>query len=491
MNYNVANKFRGIHNGGGRGYVMYEPKYHTLLQVGQWGEDCHEEMPVCPPMFHFKQNIIHNTLPKKGKPQPSLGKPSRVKTLPVIQIRKPRRIAPGGDPAPETPSNWPSGGGGGGSQGDAPFCRQCGPKVDGVIGVPDPDSINPFPLRLNGLEVSPFELIFGEGTVPVGIRQDGDYYSITPTNYEEDQVIQLTIGVDFPALEDGGISFSKADLTQEQWEKVPGEGTVYVNGESINYSAKGSWDVVGDNVSLSFLFNVGRDSTRGTGLPFRPADSGLRVDLRSPHMVGDSAYIFLTPTSPAQPTYLDITVNDDLSISNDQDSQNIKFSGEGLDRRGSGYVNGSYLVVQNSVLAPPGGAAGDYGGCVVMRIQTMRWPDADIDTCVAGSTSFPTNTSRYCCHTGFLTPSDWPYGEGRCAPMADYQNSFMGEYAQHCPFGFEYDPEGMMKDGLTCKQCESGTTSFDSGQAPSNPNCDPGQPGLGCQKCCEDAGRDC
>jgi hypothetical protein len=469
MNYNVANKFRGIHNGGGRGYVMYEPKYHTLLQVGQWGKDCHEEMPVCPPMFHFKQNIIHNIPPKKDKPQPPAGKPSRVKTLPVIQIRKPRRIAPGGDPAPETPSNWPSGGGSG-SQGDAPFCRQCGPKVDGVIGVPDPDSINPFPLRLNGLEVSPFELIFGQNAVIDGIRQDGDY-PITPTNYEEDQVIQLILGSLFTDVADA-ISISKEGLSQEQWEKVPSAGTVYVNGESINYNSKLSWDVVGPNVSLGW----------------NPDNRPLRSDLRVDHVAGESAYIFLTPASPDQTASLNITVNADRSISSDD----IKFSGEGgLDRRGSGYVNGSYLVVQNSVLAPPGGAAGDYGGCVVMRIQTMRWPDADIDTCVAGSTNFPTNTSKYCCHTGFLTPSDWPYGEGRCAPMADYQNSPTGEYAQHCPYGFEYDPEGMLKDGLTCKQCESGTTSFDPTLAPSDPICGAGQSGVGCQKCCEDAGRDC
>jgi len=468
MNYNVANKFRGIHNGGGRGYVMYEPKYHTLLQVGQWEEDCHEEMPVCPPMFHFKQNIIHNTLPKKDKPQPHPGKPSRVKTLPVIQIRKPRRIAPGGDPAPGTPSNWPTGGGSGsGSQGDAPSCRQCGPKVDGVIGVPDPDSNNPFPLRVDGLEVSPFNLIFGEGTVSNGIRQDGEYYSITPTNYEEDQVVQLTIASDF-TTGDEGIAFNKADLTgltQEQWENVPPTGTFYVNGESINYTTKSSWSDGGQNVTLSFPDGV----------------RALSLDLRTPHAAGENAYIFLTPASPDQTASLSITVNAERSISPD-----IKFSSESLDSRGSGYVNGSYLVVQNSDL---GGV--QYSGCVVMQIQTMRWPDADIDTCVAGSTSFPTNTSRYCCHTGFLTPSDWPYGEGRCAPMADYQNSLMGEYAQHCPYGFEYDPEGMLKDGLMCKQCESGTTSFDSTLAPSDPICDAGQSGVGCQKCCEDAGRDC
>lgn len=478
MNYNVANKFRGIHNGGGRGYVMYEPKYHTLLQVGQWEEDCHEEMPVCPPMFHFKQNIIHNILPKKDKPQPPHGKPSRVKTLPVIQIRKPRRIAPGGEPAPGTPSNWPDGGSSGsGSQGDAPSCRQCGPKVDGVIGVPDPDSINPFPLRLDGLEVSPFELIFGEGIVPDSIRQESDY-TITPTNYEEDQVIQLTIASDFAPDNTTEISFSKADsdLTQEQWENVvPSSGTVYVNGESINYRRKTAWGAAQNTVSLIFIID---------GVPSGRELPGGQNTARTLHAAGESAYIFLTPTSPDQTASLNITVNNaDRSISSDD----IKFSGEGgLDMRGSGYVNGSYLVVQNSDL---GGVP--FGGCVVMRIQTMRWPDADIDTCVAGSTSFPTNTSKYCCHTGFLTPSDWPYGEGRCAPMADYQNSPMGEYAQHCPYGFEYDPEGMLKDGLTCKQCESGTTSFDPTRAPSDPICDAGQSGVGCQKCCEDAGRDC
>jgi len=476
MNYNVANKFRGIHNGGGRGYVMYEPKYHTLLQVGQWEEDCHEEMPVCPPMFHFKQNIIHNTLPKKDKPQPHPGKPSRVKTLPVIQIRKPRRIAPGGDPAPGTPSNWPDGGGsgGGGSEGNAPSCRQCGPKVDGVIGVPDPDSNNSFPLRVDGLEVSPFNLIFGEGIVPDSIRQESEH-TRTPTNYEEDQVVQLTIASDFTIGNNFGIAFSKAgltDLTQEQWENVPSIGTVYVNGESINYHTKLPWDAAQNTVSLSFLI----DGVSGRELPNDGA--------RTVHAAGESAYIFLTPASPDQTASLSITVNADRSISPD-----IKFSGEGgLDSRGSGYTNGSYLVVQNSDLG--GGQA--FGGCVVMQIQTMRWPDADIDTCVAGSTSFPANTSRYCCHTGFLTPSDWPYGEGRCAPMADYQNSLMGEYAQHCPYGFEYDPEGMLKDGLMCKRCESGTTTtFDSTLAPSDPICDAGQSGVGCQKCCEDAGRDC
>ena len=465
MNYNVANKFRGIHNGGGRGYVMYEPKYHTLLQVGQWEEDCHEEMPVCPPMFHFKQNIIHNTLPKKDKPQPHPGKPSRVKTLPVIQIRKPRRIAPGGDPAPGTPSNWPDGGGrgGGGSEGNAPSCRQCGPKVDGVIGVPDPDSNNSFPLRRDGLEVTPFNLIFGEGTVPDSIREESEH-TRTPTNYEEDQVVQLTIASDFTTAATA-INFSKNGLTQEQWENVPPTGTFYVNGESINYTTKSSWSDGGQNVTLSFPDGV----------------RALSLDLRTPHAAGENAYIFLTPASPDQTASLSITVNAERSISPD-----IKFSSESLDSRGSGYVNGSYLVVQNSDL---GGV--QYSGCVVMQIQTMRWPDADIDTCVAGSTSFPTNTSRYCCHTGFLTPSDWPYGEGRCAPMADYQNSLMGEYAQHCPYGFEYDPEGMLKDGLMCKQCESGTTSFDSTLAPSDPICDAGQSGVGCQKCCEDAGRDC
>ena len=477
MNYNVANKFRGIHNGGGRGYVIYQPKYHTLLQVGQWGEDCHEEMPVCPPMFHFKQNIIHNTLPKKDKPQPPPGKPSRVKTLPIIQIRKPRRIAPGGDPEPGTPSNWPSGdGGGGGSERDAPFCRQCGPTVVGVIGVPDPDPNNQFPQRLNGLEVSPFNLIFGQGVVVAGNRDGGEYYSITnTTNYEEDEVVQLTIGVDFTALADGGISFSKAALSLEQWGNVPDEGTVYVNGESINYRAKGSWDVVADNVSLSFIINAG------------PTSRTLSPDLRTNHAVGESAYIFLTPTSPAQTTSLDITVNGDTSISQDPDlPPNIKFSSESFDSRGSGYGNGSYLIVQNSEL---GGT--EQSGCVIMQIRTMRWPDADIDTCVAGSSSFSTNMTKYCCHTGFLTPSDWPYGEGRCAPLGDYQTSLMGEYAQQCPTGYEYDPEGMLKDGLTCKQCESGTTLFDSEQAPSDPNCNIGQSGEGCQRCCEEPGRNC
>ena len=83
-----------------------------------------------------------------------------------------------------------------------------------------------------------------------------------------------------------------------------------------------------------------------------------------------------------------------------------------------------------------------------------------------------------------MTPGDWPQGANRCAPDGVFQVGRPEEWPRQCPDGYEYAPAD---DGLSCQKCTQGTSSFDPTQDPSN--C-PGN-GVGCQKCCEDAGVFC
>ena len=512
MNYNVANKFRGIHNGGGRGYVQYEPIYKPFNSLGKWGTDCVDEMPVCPPMFHFKKASIENT-PNVPLPAPSPPfAPTRIKTLPVIKIDTPKRQVSGDKPSPSN-SNWP--GSGGSATGDepvAPPCRQCGPKVPGVIGVSELGSVWP-KVNDNGQEQIPFTVVggttnttdfAGKKTVDnnvINFRSDGTYNNVSGdilySNYYTGTINAVNDDYKFPT-NDPSVTLTNA-----------------MNAGMINITNASNGVTVNDGKWQTFCSNL--DNGDGGKIYWSGADGADGNDGNTSEMISfvkSSTGCVITrglpmPHRTLKPAgYKFVIVLDDdkvenmsgiasLSIIVDGDTGKIDLETPGVYfsdlnyplSRGRGYPDNSLLVIENQYLGSD--VSNSSAGALLLAISTMKWPDADTSTCVVSSANFPGNTQKYCCSTGFLTPAHWNHGEGRCAPLANLQSTNNFTWPENCPFGYEYDPKGAVVDGLSCKRCESSTTSYDETVNPNSAACLSGGDGTGCQKCCEDSGREC
>ena len=533
MNYNVANKFR-------RTYVQYaQPTYMPFNSLGKWKAGCTDEMPVCPPMFHFNNKSIINEPPAPTEPVPQTNiRPERIQTLPVIDITRPRRIDPGSDPSGGGgSSNWPGGGGGSSDSEKPPNCRQCGPKILGVIGWPDPESR--WPLLRGGdgddadEETYPFTLpdvtIFTGDADLAGLksvwsaggskwRVPGEHNVTINKSYK--RIFTGKLHANFPTSDDATlkVKVADADLKAYQNGSTPLSNDV-ANSDVFTLNADGSGGIMPSAQNANDVIAVaGRVyfPNRGTVgsemiqfshiklqdgfIQFTISGRSLAQDKRITRVADgnspDSLIIVRDDDDEGDSVMrkakltVNLAENSTVPISIDDDDFNVFFEEEQYpESRGQSYTDYSFILLENTLM---GGELGDGSGGALVQIRTTSWPDLDTSSCVMSSTSFPENTQTYCCNTGFLTRSDWIHGEGRCAPLAMYNTTYSLKHPQHCPAGYVYDTQGINgPDGLSCKRCDESTTSYDPDISPSANQCTAGNSGIGCQKCCEGQGRTC
>ena len=536
MNYNVANKFR-------RTYVQYaQPTYMPFNSLGKWKAGCTDEMPVCPPMFHFNNKSIINEPPAPTEPVPQTNiRPERIQTLPVIDITRPRRIDPGSDPSGGGgSSNWPGGGGGSSDGEKAPNCRQCGPKILGVIGWPDPDSRWPLLRGGNGdnadEEKYPFTLpdvtIFSDDANAADVaglksvkvdaangswRKSGEHNVTINKSYK--RIFTGKLQANFPTSDDATLKvvLSEAYLKAYQNGSIPLSYAANSDVFTLNRT-DGSGGIVpsaGDPVAVAgrvYFPNkgtVGSEMIQFSGIKLENGFIQFTISGRS--LAENKRIMRVADGNP--PDYLIIVRDDDdegdsvmrkakltvnlsddstVPISIDDDDFNVFFEEEQYpESRGQSYTDYSFILLENTQM---GGdvQGGEGSGGALVQIRTTSWPDLDTSSCVMSSPNFPENTQTYCCNTGFITGSDWIHGEGRCAPLAMYNTTYSLKHPQHCPAGYVYDTQGINgPDGLSCKRCDESTTSYDPDISPSANQCTAGNSGIGCQKCCEGQGRTC
>ena len=431
--------------------------YTSLSSMGKPNKYCTNadpEAPVCPPMWNCP---LENVMPQMP---PSLALPPReIPKYTERVLRRPINPFPGGDPnlvslTSSTPGSASAGSSTDNDQGR--FCRQCGPRILGVIGVPNANAAAPWPaVDANGAEVNPF-IIAQEFAGPEAsdlIRAAGNY---TPdyTNYEAQNVLLqplpqgLAVSANFLVLAGDG------NNPPQNWDIIPSSGTVYIHGETIQYSGKGQAGVGGVWV-LSGL-------TRSLPQANRTAKAN-----------NENAIILLGAGTGNTSASITAGVAADRSATAWNLETNLS--------RGQGFTDNSVLVVPNSNL----GGTNANGGITLVEIRTTHWPDEDVSSCIVAEDESKIDVARqYCCFNDTLTADDWAGGAGRCAALAQYSVARPGEWAQHCPDGYEYSPGN---DGLFCKKCGTGTSTFDPTVNPANCPAN----GVGCQKCCEDPGIQC
>jgi len=396
-------------------------------------------------------------------------KPMKMKTdFEERTLRQPINPFPDGDPdlAPKN-INAPGTTAAGKSKDDSTkaVCRICGPRIQGVIGVPNPDPNEPWPARnADGSEQNPFtDFIFSgsvggsaQGLPRVGVVRSPGNYSITPINYSVDQLVEFTLQNDV-SIDATLISFT-GDANEAIFQRVPGVCTIYLDGESMRCTTRqgnvGGW-------AGSFIFGDRRD---------------LPEDRRRVYSAGDQLLVLPRWDDNASTGNTSATLNVEIgALAAELTSLNLQ---DNLSR-GRGYEDQSILVIKNTDL---GGVPGS--GAIICQVRTTHWPDEDVSTCIVPEQGKEDVARQYCCFEDSLTGKDWAGGEGRCASLAQYNVARPLEWPQHCPDGFEYAPGA---DGLFCKKCATGTSTFDPTLNPANCPAD----GVGCQKCCEDFGVSC
>ena len=434
----------------------------TMSKPNRYCTNADPTDPVCPPMWNCPLPITMTTITPREKPM-------KMKTdFEERTLRQPINPFPDGDPdlAPRN-INAPGSTAAGKSDDDSNkvMCRICGPRIEGVIGVPNPDPAEPWPARnADGSEQFPFtDFIFSEG---VGVSEQGlsrlgvvrtpGNYSITPSNYSVDQLVELTLQNDV-SIDAISISFT-GDANEAIFQRVPGVCTIYLDGESMRCSTRqgnvGGWAGV-------FTFGTGRD---------------LPEDRRRVYSAGETMLVLPRWDDNASTGNTSATLNVEIgALDAELRSLNLK---DNLSR-GRGYEDQSLLVIKNTDL---GGVQGS--GAIITTVRSTHWPDEDVSTCIVPEQGKEDVARQYCCFEDSLTGKDWAGGEGRCASLAQYNVARPLEWPQHCPDGFEYAPGD---DGLFCKKCATGTSSFDPTLNPDNCPVD----GVGCQKCCEDPGVSC
>jgi hypothetical protein len=393
-------------------------------------------------------------------------KPMKMKThFEERTLRQPINPFPDGDPdlAPIN-INAPGSTAAGKSKDDSSGtrCRICGPRIEGVIGVPNPDPTEPWPARnADGSEQLPFtDFIFNEslgqsaeGEARVGFIRTPGSYAITPVNYSADKLLELTLQSDV-SIDATSISFTGA-ANEALFQRVPGVCTIYLNGESMRCTTRqgnvGGW---------AGTFTFQRDLPRNR---------------RIVYSAGEEMLVLPRWDDSGSTGNTSATLNVEIAATGALGSLNIK---DNLSR-GRGYEDQSILVIKDTDL---GGVEGS--GAIITIVRTTHWPDEDVSTCIVPEQGKEDVARQYCCFEDSLTGKDWAGGEGRCASLAQYNVARPLEWPQHCPDGFEYAPGD---DGLFCKKCATGTSSFDPTLNPDNCPVD----GVGCQKCCEDPGVSC
>jgi hypothetical protein len=419
----------------------------TMSKPNRYCTNADPTDPVCPPMWNCPLPITMTMITPREKPM-------KMKTdFEERTLRQPINPFPDGDPdlAPKN-INAPGTTTPGKSKDDSSkaVCRICGPRIEGVIGVPNPDPTEPWPARnADGSEQNPFEDdLFGAESTPVGIRTAGTYFPSYDV-YEPGTVVSCELVSDFAAdattlvlsVPDGGV--------------IPANGTMYFIHETLAYTFDNAGnDIIGP-------VNVTLNVTRRGEPPDREAlDNGTEC--------------LIFNSQPTGNTSADIQV----SIEANRAAEGINLKNNLS--RGRGYTDRSIFVVNNENL----GGSVARGGALIFSVRSTHWPDEDVSTCIVPEEGKENVAREYCCFEDSLTGKDWSGGEGRCASLGQYQVARPEEWPQHCPDGFEYAPGA---DGLFCKKCGTGTSTFDPTLNPANCPAD----GVGCQKCCEDPGVSC
>ena len=427
--------------------------YTSLSSMGKPNKYCTNadpEAPVCPPMWNCPLENVMLQMP------PSLALPPReIPKYTERVLRRPINPFPGGDPnlvslTSSTPGSASAGSSADNDQGR--FCRQCGPRILGVIGVPNADPNAPWPaVDANGAEVNPFiiEEEFAGAEASDLIRAAGNY---TPdyTNYEAQNVLALPLAAIFPVTMVQTLTLGINGNIPNNWADIPNSGTLYIHGESIQYANK----------------IVEGGQTYGLG----PLTRALPQAQRTEKAAGENAIVLIGAGTGNTSASITAGVAADRSATAWNLETNLS--------RGQGFTDNSVLVVPNSNL----GGTNANGGVTLVEIRTTHWPDADVSSCIVAEDESKIDVARqYCCFNDTLTPDDWAGGAGRCASLAQYSVARPGEWAQHCPDGYEYSPGN---DGLFCKKCGTGTSTFDPTVNPANCPAN----GVGCQQCCENPG---
>lgn len=426
-------------------------RYNTLNTMSK--TKCSSDAPVCPPMWNAPIAPIYTVnIPTQLPPTRMLRIPRPLPTLramPSFGVSMEGPIPGSQEGGTQTPGKTKDDRIGG-------QCRLCGPRILGAIGVPNPDPSEPWPARnADGSEQNPFEVQMG--ALAVGGRIRGANLTVSPSYqvYEPGALIACTYN-------GGGAAFT-SEMTQNFRLSSPGVdfrtlGIIPITG--IAYTAQETLEYTMNEPAMGgATFTVSR----------RPVSAG---DTRVAINDGDSVFIFTSGSTGNSSADLEIMTAADRSIS----SINVKDSNS----RGRNYTDNSIFVVINDNLG-----GGERTGALIFTTRSTHWPDQDVSSCIVGDgNDNVANAQQYCCEIESLTPGDWPQGANRCAPDGVFQVGRPEEWPRQCPDGYEYAPAD---DGLSCQKCTQGTSSFDPTQDPSN--C-PGN-GVGCQKCCEDAGVFC
>ena len=436
--------------------TMKRSQYSSILNMGKPNKYCTKaEAPVCPPMWTCPlKNVMPQMPPSRKMHRDEIPKyTERV-------LRRPTDPFPGGDPDLIIPgSSTPSSASGGASTDDTQgsFCQACGPRIEGVIGVPNANADAPWPaVDASGAEVNPFIVTeeFAGAEASDLIRSAGNYKP-EYTNYEAQNVLKFLIAKDLSVTEVQLITLKgkTPNNPPEDWDKIPASGTVFIHGESIQYASKKVLD---------------NGATYGLGALTR----ALPQAQRTAKTVDKKHNIIVLIGAGTGNTSATITAG--IAANRSATAWNLETNLS----RGRGFTDNSILVVPNSNL----GGTNANGGVALVKIRTTHWPDEDVSSCIVAEDESKIDIARqYCCFNDTLTQDDWSNGAGRCAALALYSVARPGEWAQHCPDGYEYSPGN---DGLFCKKCKSGTSTFDPTVNPAN--CPAND--VGCQQCCEDPG---
>ena len=428
--------------------------YSTVNNMGILNKYCmsgENEAPVCPPMWYSPLQNAMLLMP------PSVPMPGREKPMYTERVlRRPINPFPEEDPDLNKKNNAAPGAASAGNSKDedsAINCRECGPKILGVIGVPNSDPNAPWPERnADGSEENPFTSIEDmDGLVQAPIRVPGRWV-VEYENFLQSQLIApIILSTALLKAEDGEL-FATYDGPVQL--NPTSSGTIYILGETIKYtSVRDGWfNPQGDTV---YRFAITRELPIEDRVDHEEFEELNAVDEYSYPTGNTSAGIAITVDNLGQ--VFNYNINFETNVS-----------------RGMGFENDSLLIVQNTEM---GGVPGS--GAVIINIKTTHWPDEDVSSCILSGLS--ANVKEYCCFQDNLTPSDWTGGAGRCASLAQYGVARPGEWVQNCPPGYEYTP-GV--DGLFCTKCKNNTSSFDP--TVETDNCPVN--GVGCQKCCDNPG---
>jgi hypothetical protein len=429
--------------------TMKRSQYSSILNMGKPNKYCTKaEAPVCPPMWTCPlKNVMPQMPPSQKMHRDEIPKyTERV-------LRRPTDPFPGGAPDLVIPgSSTPSSASGGASTDDTQgsFCQACGPRIEGVIGVPNANADAPWPeVDASGAEVNPFIVTeeFAGAEASDLIRSAGNYKP-EYTNYEAQNVLIIPLTVSFAVRQDLITLGTRNE--PPNWDKIPASGTVFMNGERIQYASKRIID---------FKYYVLGSLTRA-----------LPQAQRTAKAAGKKAIVLIGAGTGNTSATITAGVDADRSATAWNLETNLS--------RGRGFTDNSKLVVPNSNL----GGTNVNGGITLVTIRTTHWPDEDVSSCIVAEDESKIDIARqYCCFNDTLTQDDWSNGGGRCAALALYSVARPGEWAQYCPVGYEYSQGN---DGLFCKKCKTGTSTFDPAVNPANCPAN----GVGCQQCCEDPG---